>query len=59
MLSTFSISFMIYNALGHTPALAGGARELRFCRVKKVQFVTVMGVSQNVCFVDPPDQTLL
>jgi hypothetical protein len=34
----------LYNALGHTPALAGGARELRFPQGKKAQFVTVMGI---------------
>jgi hypothetical protein len=34
----------LYNALGHTPALVGGARELRFPQGKKAQFVTVMGI---------------
>lgn len=30
-----------YTALGHTPALANGARELRFFKKWKAQFVTV------------------
>ena len=31
----------------HTPALAGGARELRFPQSKKAQFVTVKGITQT------------
>jgi hypothetical protein len=34
----------IYNAHGHTPALAGGARELHFPTFEKVQFVTALGI---------------
>jgi hypothetical protein len=30
-----------YTQSGHTPALAGGARELRFFKGGKAQFVTV------------------
>jgi hypothetical protein len=33
--------FEIYTQGGHTPALAGGARELRFFRRMKAQFMTV------------------
>jgi hypothetical protein len=35
------IEFPYYTALGHTPALAGCARELRFFRKWEAQFVTV------------------
>jgi len=34
----------LYNAPGHTPVLAYGARELRFPQSKKAQFVTVKGI---------------
>jgi hypothetical protein len=40
---------MLYNTRGHTPALAGGARELRIPTLEKAQFVTVTGI----IFINP------